>query len=86
MEDDESSLNKAFGIISDTEKFYFLECLLNGDGKASFKLSDPVTVIYKPKYMRDTVAEVLSRMGWLLEESDKPDTFVKKQRVVLQEQ
>jgi hypothetical protein len=89
MDDDETFVNKAFGIVSDAEKFYFLECRLNRDEKASFKLSKPVAVNYQPRFMRDTAAEVLSCIGWLLEESNQSDTtsmVVKKQRVDSQDQ
>jgi hypothetical protein len=89
MEDSEAFVEKAFGIVSDAEKFYFLECRLNGDDKPSFKLSEPIVVNYDPDVMRTTVAKVLGRIGWLLEEVDKPDTtsaVIKKQRVNSQDQ
>ena len=84
MEDDEAFVSKAFGIVSDAEKFYFLECRLNGDDKPSFKLSEPIVVNYDPDVMRTTVAKVLGRIGWLLEEIEKPETpsVVKKQRTM----
>jgi hypothetical protein len=84
MDDDEAITDKVFGIVSDAEKFYFLECRFNGDGKPLFKLSKPTIVNYDPEVMRTTVAKVLGHIGWLLEEVDKPDTtstVVKKQRV-----
>ena len=84
MGDDGIFVSKAFGIVSDAEKFYFLECRINGDEKASFKLSKPVAVNYQPSFMKDTAAVVLSHIGWLLEEAEKPETppvRVKKARV-----
>jgi hypothetical protein len=86
MEDTETFSEKAFGIVSDAEKFFFLECRVNGDGKASFKLSTPVVVNYSTRFMEDTVAEVLSHIGWLLEETEKPGippVMVKKARIEL---
>jgi hypothetical protein len=83
MEGDETFAESAFGIVADAEKFYFLECRLNGDGRASFKLSEAVLVNYDPNVMKFTVAKVLGYMGWLLGEVEKPETSplrVKKQR------
>ena len=88
MEDDETFAGRAFGIISDAEKFYFLECRLDGDGKASFKLSESILVTYNSTCMKNTVAEVLGQIGWLLEEAEKPESplpRVKKQRTVSSE-
>jgi hypothetical protein len=85
MEGDEIFTESAFGIVADAEKFYFLECRLNDDGKASFKLSESVLVNYDPDFMKFTVAKVLGYMGWLLGEVEKPETSlssVKKQRTV----
>jgi hypothetical protein len=33
--------------ITDAEKWYFMECTLDEDRKPTFKLSEPVTVVYK---------------------------------------
>jgi len=83
IEDVESPPGRAFGIISDAEKFYFLECRINGDGKTTFKLSESVIIDYRSEFMKDMVAKVLGHIGWLLEEVEKPDlssAFVKKRR------
>ena len=64
-------VGKAFGIISDAEKFYFLECQLNGNGKPSFKLLNSLVVNYGSRCMEETVADVLGHIGWLLEEAEK---------------
>lgn len=78
--EDETFVSKAFGIVSDAEKFYFLECRLNGDEKASFKLSKPVAVNYQPSFMKDTAAVVLSHIGWLLGEVEKPEPSTTKEK------
>ena len=46
--------------------------LLDEEGKPSFKLSEPVSVVYKSESMQDMVEEVLSRIVWLLKEAQKP--------------
>jgi hypothetical protein len=69
--------------VSDAIQFYFLECRFNGDGKPAFSLSGPVIVSYGSKTMRENVNEVLSRIGWLLEEFEKTEasrSSVKKRR------
>ena len=35
------------GIVTDASEWYFMECSLDNEGKPSFKLSEPVTVVYK---------------------------------------
>ncbi|PKY31625.1 hypothetical protein RhiirB3_489525 [Rhizophagus irregularis] len=45
--DDSYGLDKVWGIVTDAEKWYFMECMLDGEGKPSFKLSEPVIVVYK---------------------------------------
>jgi hypothetical protein len=59
--------------VSDAEKFLFLECRINGDGKPLFSLSDPVNINYDPDVMRITVAKALDHIGWLLEEIEKTE-------------
>jgi len=45
--DDEYGLDKVWGIVTDAEKWYFMKCSLDNEGKPSFKLSEPVTIVYK---------------------------------------
>ena len=45
--DDEYGLDKVWGIVTDAEKWYFMECSLDDVGKPTFRLSEPVTVMYK---------------------------------------
>ena len=70
--EDEQDVDKVFGIVTDAKEWYFMECTLNGEGKPSFKLSEPVSVVYKSDNLHTMVEEVLSRIVWLLEETQKP--------------
>ena len=73
MEEGNVFTGKTFGIITDAEKWYFMECSYN-EGKPSFKLSEPVTVVYKDENMQAKVERVLGHIAWLLEEAQKPDS------------
>ena len=46
---------KTFGIVTDVEKWYFMECSLDNEGKLLFKLSEPVTVMYKDENLQAKV-------------------------------
>ncbi|CAB4434028.1 unnamed protein product [Rhizophagus irregularis] len=73
---------KTFGIITDAKEWYFMECSYN-EGKPSFKLSEPVTVVYKDEDMQAKVERVLGHIAWLLEEAQKPDSdFRSEERVI----
>ena len=67
----ESSLScnkqKVFGIITDAEKWFFLECSLDNNQKPKFKLSKPVNVVYGIEDMESQVKKVLGHIAWLLE-------------------
>ena len=65
---------KTFGIVTDAEKWYFLECSLDDQDRLRFKLSKPVVVVYKDKNMENMVRKVLGHIAWLLEEVQKPDS------------
>ena len=65
---------KTFVIITDAEKWYFMECSLDNEGKPSFKLSEPVTVMYKDENMQAKMERDLGHIAWLLEEAQKPDS------------
>jgi hypothetical protein len=45
MEEDKT-FGRIVGIVTDAEKFYFMECSMDGQGRSSFKLSEPVVIIY----------------------------------------
>ncbi|PKK63104.1 hypothetical protein RhiirC2_855241 [Rhizophagus irregularis] len=74
MEEDSVFVGKVFGIITDAEKWYFMECSLDSQDRLKFKLSKPVTVVYDSKNMGDNVERVLGHIAWLLEEVQKPDS------------
>ncbi|GBB92721.1 hypothetical protein RclHR1_20480003 [Rhizophagus clarus] len=61
-----------FGIVTDASEWYFMECSLDNEGKPSFKLSEPVTVVYKDENLQAKVEKVLGHIVWLLEEAQKP--------------
>jgi len=65
-------VGKVFGIVTDAEKFYFMECSLDNQDRPSFKLSEPVVVIYNDENMENMIRKVLSHIVWLLEEAQKP--------------
>jgi len=65
-------MDKVWGIVTDAEKWYFMECSLDNEGKPSFKLSEPVTVVYKDENLQAKVEKVLGHIVWLLEEAQKP--------------
>ncbi|CAG8663560.1 10670_t:CDS:2, partial [Paraglomus brasilianum] len=44
---------RCFGIVTDVEKWYFLDCTLNDEGKPAFKLSQPVVVDYTDVSMKE---------------------------------
>ncbi|GET54255.1 hypothetical protein GLOIN_2v1774909 [Rhizophagus irregularis DAOM 181602=DAOM 197198] len=49
-----------------------MECSLDNEGKPSFKLSEPVTVVYKDENLQTKVEKDLGHIVWLLEEAQKP--------------
>ncbi|GBC02322.1 hypothetical protein RclHR1_04570009 [Rhizophagus clarus] len=73
MEESDMFTEKTFGIITDAEKWYFMECSYNKE-KLSFKLSKPVTVVYNDKDLQAKVKKVLGHIAWLLGEVQKPDS------------
>ena len=75
MEEDQT-FGRIFGIVTDAEKFYFMECSMDGQGRPSFKLSEPVVVVYNDENMENMVSKVLSHIAWLLEEVQKSDSAV----------
>ena len=65
-------VGKTFGIVTDAEKWYFLECSLDDQDRLKFKLSKPVIVVYGNEDMERNVERVLGHIAWLLEEAQKP--------------
>ncbi|CAG8550437.1 20665_t:CDS:2, partial [Cetraspora pellucida] len=54
------------GIITDSEKWYFLKCSLGIDEKPIFNLSKPLVVVYSDDDMERRLKEVLGHIVWLL--------------------
>jgi len=71
---------KAFGIVSDAEKFLFLKCLVDSEGSISLEISPRVTVDYHAENLEDRVKQVLGNIVWLLSEVQKPPGNVDSQR------
>ncbi|CAB4433372.1 unnamed protein product [Rhizophagus irregularis] len=67
-----------FGIITDSEKWFFLECSLDNERKPNFKLSKPMVIIYGDEDMEDWVKKVLGHIVWLLEEAQRLDELEDK--------
>ncbi|PKB96624.1 hypothetical protein RhiirA5_434532, partial [Rhizophagus irregularis] len=74
MEEESVFVGKIFGIITDAEKWYFMECSLDNQDRLRFKLSEPMVVVYKDENMENMVKKVLGHIAWLLEEVQKPDS------------
>ncbi|GBC17659.2 hypothetical protein GLOIN_2v1774909 [Rhizophagus irregularis DAOM 181602=DAOM 197198] len=74
--DDEHGFDKVWGIVTDAEKWYFMECTQDAEGKPLFKLSKPLFVVYEYAGMKDMAEKILGHIIWLLEESQKADSAV----------
>jgi hypothetical protein len=70
--DDEYDMDKVWGIVTDAEKWYFMECMLDEERKPSFRLSEPVIVEYNDENMQIKVKKILGHIVWLLDEAQKP--------------
>ncbi|CAH1767474.1 22916_t:CDS:2 [Entrophospora sp. SA101] len=72
--------SKVFGIITDSQKWFFLECSSGNEGKTQFKLSKPVVDVYGDEDMESRVRKVIGYIAWLLQEALKSeglkDTFL----------
>jgi hypothetical protein len=53
-----------FGIVTDAEKFYFMECTLDDQDRPSFKLSEPVVVVYNNENMKTMVESLAILFGY----------------------
>ena len=71
---EEYDMDKVWGIVTDAEKWYFMECTLDKDGKPSFAISKPVIVVYDDENLQTKVEKVLEHIVWLLEEAQKTDS------------
>ena len=57
-----------FGIVTDAEKWYFIECTLDNNQKPKFKLSKPVIIIYGDEDIEDRVKKIIGHIVWLMGE------------------
>ena len=73
-------MNKVWRIVTDAVKWYFtLDEERKGPfgTKTSFKLSEPVVVVYNDENMENMVGKVLGHIIWLLEEVQKSDSVTR---------
>jgi hypothetical protein len=70
--EEEQSFGRVFGIVTDAEKFYFMECTMDDQDRPSFKLSKQVIVDYNDENLQTKVEKVLGHIVWLLDEAQKP--------------
>jgi len=59
-----------------------MECSYN-EGKLSFKLSKPATVVYEDEDLQAKVEKVLGHIVWLLEGAQKPDSDSRSEERVI---
>ncbi|CAI2193735.1 995_t:CDS:1, partial [Funneliformis geosporum] len=69
--DDEKKMDIVWGIVTDAEKWYFMECTFDKEKKPAFKLSKPVIVEYDDENLQAKVEKVLAYIVWLLDETQK---------------
>ncbi|CAG8549297.1 8189_t:CDS:1, partial [Paraglomus brasilianum] len=74
VDEDISSLEETYGIVTDAEKWYFLHCKVSGDKGIKFELTrHPITVDWfgdVEKYKAD-VRMVLEHILWLLSQMEE---------------
>src|SRR5262249_52427854 len=68
---DEYDMDKVWGIVTDAEKWYFMECTLENGRKPVFKLSKSLFVAYEDEGVKDMAEKVFDHILWLLEEAQK---------------
>src|SRR4051812_32510138 len=69
--DNEQDVDRVFGIVTNVFEWYFMECLLDNEGKLAFKLLESVTVVYKDENLQAKVEKILRHIVWILEEAQK---------------
>ena len=60
---------RAFGIVTDAEKFVFLKCLISDEGIIGLEVSQHVSIDYRIEGWQDTVKRILGNIVWLLGEA-----------------
>ncbi|RPB24231.1 hypothetical protein L211DRAFT_848972 [Terfezia boudieri ATCC MYA-4762] len=71
---DEGSIARCFGIVTDAEKWLFLECTHDENERPKFKLSRTYAVAYGKQSMQEDIKEILEVIKWLLTEAPKGAT------------
>ena len=70
--EEKQTLARAFGIVTDAEKFVFLKYWMNGEGNMGLEVSPSVKIDYQAKNWQDMAKDILGNILWLLEEAQKP--------------
>lgn len=65
MEND-ISLRRTYGIVTDAETWYFIQCDKKDDGTIKYHLSRPPLKINLQDYTVDKVRDILGHILWLL--------------------
>jgi hypothetical protein len=81
--EEKQAFGRVFGIVTDAEKFYFMECSMDDQDRPSFKLSEPVVVVYNDENLQAKVEKVLGHIVWLLEEAQKPDSDSRSEEKII---
>jgi hypothetical protein len=81
--DDRQGVDRVFGIVTNASEWYFMECRLDAEGKPSFKLSEPVIVVYRDENLQAKVEKVFGHIVWgqkLDSDSRSEEREIKKHR------
>jgi len=79
--EEENFVGEAFSIVTDGEKWYFLECMMDDQKRPKFKLSRLVFIDYHQNDLNDMVEVVLDHIAWFLKRVLKLDEVEKNKRV-----
>ncbi|CAB4416226.1 unnamed protein product [Rhizophagus irregularis] len=82
--DNGQDVDRVFGIVTDASEWYFMECSLDNEGKPSFKLSEPVTVVYKDENLQKRSSGILYVIGGGTEAGGSFAKWCKKGKVIEQ--
>lgn len=76
--------DEVFGIVTNAEKWFFVQCKKDAAEKLSFALSSPILIHYAGKDFEETVHVVFEHILWLLDQSrqnEKPPAKKKKKKM-----
>ncbi|KAF0499722.1 hypothetical protein F8M41_020434 [Gigaspora margarita] len=65
------------GIITDSEKWFFLKCFSDNNGNPIFQLSRQLVVVYGDNDMEDRVGKVIKTLVWLINDTEILDEKLK---------